>query len=80
MGILAGKWPHTLALQPGGSSRPVHPAEKVQLFVLLGLVAAGLAYAECGANCAAVCQLPEPALIPGPQVETHSLMNSSFAS
>jgi len=35
MGILAGKWPHTLALQPGGSSRPVQPAEKVQLFVLL---------------------------------------------
>ena len=35
MGILAGKWPHTLAVQPGGSSRPVQPAEKVQLFVLL---------------------------------------------
>jgi uptake hydrogenase large subunit len=35
MGILAGKWPHTLALQPGGSSRPVQPAEKVQLFLLL---------------------------------------------
>jgi Ni,Fe-hydrogenase I large subunit len=35
MGILAGKWPHTLALQPGGTSRPVQPAEKIQLFVLL---------------------------------------------
>ncbi|MCG8425963.1 MAG: nickel-dependent hydrogenase large subunit, partial [Chromatiales bacterium] len=23
MGILAGKWPHTLSIQPGGSSRPV---------------------------------------------------------
>ena len=35
MAILAGKWPHTLALQPGGTSRPVQPAEKVQLFMLL---------------------------------------------
>ncbi len=35
MGILAGKWPHTLALQPGGSSRAVQPAEKIQILVLL---------------------------------------------
>jgi hydrogenase large subunit len=35
MGVLAGKWPHTLALQPGGTSRAVKPSEKVQLFVLL---------------------------------------------
>jgi Ni,Fe-hydrogenase I large subunit len=35
MGILAGKWPHTLALQPGGTSRPVQPAEKIQLHVLV---------------------------------------------
>ena len=27
MGILAGKWPHTLAIQPGGSSRAVSRAE-----------------------------------------------------
>lgn len=31
MGLLAGKWPHTLALQPGGSSRPVQRREKLQL-------------------------------------------------
>jgi len=35
MGILAGKWPHTLSLQPGGSSRAVQPAEKIQILVLL---------------------------------------------
>lgn len=35
MGVLAGKWPHTLALQPGGSSRPTRPADTVRLFVLL---------------------------------------------
>jgi hydrogenase large subunit len=31
MGILAGKWPHTLALQPGGSARAVEPSEKLRL-------------------------------------------------
>jgi hydrogenase large subunit len=35
MGVLAGKWPHTLALQPGGSSRPAQAADTVRLFVLL---------------------------------------------
>jgi hydrogenase large subunit len=35
MGILAGKWPHTLALQPGGSARPVRIAEKLQLAMIL---------------------------------------------
>jgi hydrogenase large subunit len=35
MGLLAGKWPHTLSLQPGGSSRPVQPAERIQLHLVL---------------------------------------------
>jgi hydrogenase large subunit len=35
MAILAGRWPHTLALRPGGTSRPVQPAEKVQLLLVL---------------------------------------------
>lgn len=35
MGTLAGKWPHTLALQPGGSSRPVTAAEKLRLQLLV---------------------------------------------
>jgi hydrogenase large subunit len=35
MGLLAGKWPHTLALQPGGSSRPVAASEKIRLLVLI---------------------------------------------
>lgn len=30
-GILAGKWPHSLALQPGGTTRAIEPQEKVQL-------------------------------------------------
>ncbi len=35
-GILAGKWPHTLSIQPGGSSRPVEPREKIRLLQIAG--------------------------------------------
>ncbi|GAB4170927.1 MAG: nickel-dependent hydrogenase large subunit [Rhodocyclaceae bacterium] len=35
MGFLAGKWPHTLSIQPGGSSRPVQAAECIRLFAVL---------------------------------------------
>jgi Ni,Fe-hydrogenase I large subunit len=31
IGYLAGKWPHTLALQPGGTTRAITPTEKVRL-------------------------------------------------
>jgi hydrogenase large subunit len=31
MGLLAGKWPHTLAVQPGGSSRPLVSSEIFRL-------------------------------------------------
>lgn len=34
-GLLAGKWPHTLTLQPGGTTRAVEPRERLQL---LGIV------------------------------------------
>lgn len=35
MGFLAGRWPHTLALQPGGSTRAVGAGERVRLLALL---------------------------------------------
>lgn len=35
MGLLAGKWPHTLSLQPGGSARPVSAGEKIRLLAIL---------------------------------------------
>jgi len=35
MGYLAGKWPHTLSLQPGGSSRSIELAEQIRLSILL---------------------------------------------
>ncbi|MDK9720492.1 MAG: nickel-dependent hydrogenase large subunit [Rhodospirillales bacterium] len=36
MGILAGKWPHSLALTPGGSTKPVDAAERAGLMEILG--------------------------------------------
>lgn len=35
MGYLAGKWPHTLSLQPGGSARPLEVAELLRISILL---------------------------------------------
>jgi Ni,Fe-hydrogenase I large subunit len=35
MGYLAGRWPHTLSLQPGGSSRPIEFAEQLRMGILL---------------------------------------------
>lgn len=34
-GYLAGKWPHTMALQPGGTTRAVLAAEKIRLYAVL---------------------------------------------
>jgi len=34
-GLLAGKWPHSMTLQPGGSSRAVSANEKIRLLTLL---------------------------------------------
>lgn len=31
LGILAGKWPHTLSIQPGGTTKTVSPQEKFRL-------------------------------------------------
>lgn len=35
MGLLAGKWPHTLAVQPGGSTRPMVESEIFRLHRIL---------------------------------------------
>jgi hydrogenase large subunit len=35
MGLLAGKWPHTLSLQPGGSTHPVGASERLRLLRVL---------------------------------------------
>lgn len=35
MGLLAGKWPHSLALQPGGTTKSVDAGERVRLVSIL---------------------------------------------
>ena len=35
MGTLAGKWPHSLSLQPGGSTRAVRQSERLRLMAIL---------------------------------------------
>lgn len=35
MGLMAGRWPHTLSLQPGGSTRPLAAGELLRLLTLL---------------------------------------------
>ncbi len=35
MGLMAGKWPHSLSLQPGGSARPLEKADILRLITLL---------------------------------------------
>ncbi len=35
MGMLAGKWPHTLSIQPGGTSRAITAVEKTRLLAIL---------------------------------------------
>ena len=34
-GFLAGRWPHSLALQPGGSTKAMTPAERIRILALL---------------------------------------------
>ena len=35
MGLLAGKWPHSLAIQPGGTTKSVDAGERVRLIAIL---------------------------------------------
>ncbi len=36
MGLLAGKWPHSLALQPGGTTKAIDAGERLRLLSILG--------------------------------------------
>ncbi|MFG1430239.1 nickel-dependent hydrogenase large subunit [Xanthobacter sp. V2C-8] len=42
MGLLAGRWPHTLALQPGGVSRSADARDQMRLLATLAAVRAAL--------------------------------------
>lgn len=50
MGLLAGKWPHSLALQPGGTTKSVDSGERVRLLAILADFRAALEetiFADC---------------------------------
>lgn len=49
MGTLAGKWPHTLGLQPGGTTRAVGKAEQARLLTILAAFRRFLETATFGA-------------------------------
>lgn len=50
MGLLAGKWPHTLAVQPGGSTRPLQSSEIFRLHRIVREFRAFLEGATFGAR------------------------------
>lgn len=63
MGYLAGRWPHTLSLQPGGSSRPLEEAEKLRLKILLAEFRAFLENTLFGDSLEAVAALDSEAAL-----------------
>jgi uptake hydrogenase large subunit len=63
MGYLAGRWPHTLSLQPGGSSRALEEAEKLRLKILLTEFRAFLERTLLGDSLEAVAALDSEAAL-----------------
>ncbi len=63
MGYLAGRWPHTLALQPGGSTRALEEAEKLRLKILLSEFRAFLEQTLFGDKLEAVAALDSEAAL-----------------
>ncbi|KXB29210.1 HupV protein [Dechloromonas denitrificans] len=57
MGFLAGRWPHTLAIQPGGSTRAITAGERIRLLALLREFRSFLEKRLFGDTLAAVSQL-----------------------
>ena len=63
MGYLAGKWPHTLSLQPGGSARPLETAELLRIVILLAEFRAFLQQTLFGDRLEAVAALDSEAAL-----------------
>jgi len=57
MGFLAGRWPHTLAIQPGGSTRAITTSERIRLLALLREFRGFLEKSLFGDSLASVAQL-----------------------
>jgi hydrogenase large subunit len=59
-GILAGKWPHSLALQPGGTTRPINTGERLRLLAILAETRTFLEAALFGAPLERIVALDGP--------------------
>ncbi|WP_035715525.1 nickel-dependent hydrogenase large subunit [Azorhizobium doebereinerae] len=57
LGLLAGRWPHTLAIQPGGVTRRAEPRDQMRLLATLGAVRAALEAHLYGAPLERVAEL-----------------------
>jgi hydrogenase large subunit len=63
MGFLAGRWPHTLAIQPGGSTRAITGGERIRLLALLREFRSFLETRLFGDRLAVVAQLDSKAAL-----------------
>ncbi len=60
MGLLAGKWPHSLALQPGGTTKAVDSGERMRLLSILAEFREALEAELYGGRLEAVAALAAP--------------------
>jgi len=65
LALLAGKWPHTLALRPGGTTRALQSGEKARLRVFLREFRAFLERTLFAERLDAVAALDAPTALPG---------------
>ncbi|MBS1158429.1 MAG: Nickel-dependent hydrogenase, large subunit [Proteobacteria bacterium] len=63
MGFLAGRWPHSLAIQPGGSTRAITAGERIRLLALLREFRSFLEKRLFGDDLGAVAQLDSKAAL-----------------
>ncbi|WP_426416022.1 nickel-dependent hydrogenase large subunit [Aestuariirhabdus sp. LZHN29] len=61
IGLLAGKWPHTLAIQPGGSTRSLDASERLRLLAILRRFRSFLEKTTFGAPLESVAELDSQA-------------------
>lgn len=63
MGLLAGKWPHSLAIQPGGSTRSLSARERLQVMNIIDAFRRFLEGRLFGANLEEIASLDSPAAL-----------------
>ncbi len=62
-GLLAGKWPHSLAIQPGGTTRPIEAQERVRLITTISSFRYFLQQTLFAAELEQVCELDSEAAL-----------------